>query len=269
MRARYYNPYLMRFINADPMGFSGGMNWYSYAGNSPLMFVDIGGLCPSTTEKKGWFESAWSSVKRETKGAIGPYIDGANNLGVGLERTWAAVWTAPIAIYHGLSVSEWWEVGNSVTAGHENPALKAGWYRENLLTEGIKAGIEVGSMFVGGGLSSVGKVGNFAGKAGTTATTVAAKSTTAASTVTKVSGRAPEFVGGKVGQSGFLRAAEQYLGHGYKEISSGRYVSADGLRQVRFGAHEVKSSQLHGHFEAYDKVGGRIIENTRVNIIGD
>jgi RHS repeat-associated protein len=85
----------------------------------------------------------------------------------------------------------------------------------------------------------------------------------------KVGGRAPEFVGGKITESGFLRSAEKYLGPGYKEVSSGRYVSSDGLRQLRFGAHEVRGTQLHGHFEAYDKVGGRVIENTRVNIIPD
>ena len=27
MRARYYNPYLCRFINPDPAGFTGGLNW--------------------------------------------------------------------------------------------------------------------------------------------------------------------------------------------------------------------------------------------------
>jgi uncharacterized protein RhaS with RHS repeats len=48
MRARYYNPYLMRFINADPIGDSGGMTWYSYAGHRPLLYVDTSGLCPST-----------------------------------------------------------------------------------------------------------------------------------------------------------------------------------------------------------------------------
>ena len=43
MRARYYSPELKRFINADPAGFDGGMNWYAYANNSPLMYVDPDG----------------------------------------------------------------------------------------------------------------------------------------------------------------------------------------------------------------------------------
>ena len=43
MRARYYSPELRRFINADPIGFAGGMNWYQYANNSPLMYVDPSG----------------------------------------------------------------------------------------------------------------------------------------------------------------------------------------------------------------------------------
>jgi hypothetical protein len=86
-----------------------------------------------------------------------------------------------------------------------------------------------------------------------------------------VGGRAPEFVGGRIGQTGFLDAAAKYLGSGYLELSpgTGRYISADGLRQVRFGAHEVRGSGLHGHFEAYGHAGGRVIENTRVDIIGE
>ena len=85
----------------------------------------------------------------------------------------------------------------------------------------------------------------------------------------RIGGRAPEFPGGRIGQTGFLDAAAEYLGPGYREVSPGRYVSADGLRQVRFGAHEVRGPGLHGHFEAYDQAGGRVIENTRVDIIGD
>ncbi len=45
MRARYYNPHLRRFINSDPSGFAGGMNFYAYANGNPLMFIDPSGLC--------------------------------------------------------------------------------------------------------------------------------------------------------------------------------------------------------------------------------
>ena len=44
MRARYYNPIIRRFINADPIGFAGGTNWYLYANGNPIMYVDPSGL---------------------------------------------------------------------------------------------------------------------------------------------------------------------------------------------------------------------------------
>lgn len=46
MRARYYSPYLMRFLNEDPIGFEGGSNWYAYAGGDPIRFSDQSGLSP-------------------------------------------------------------------------------------------------------------------------------------------------------------------------------------------------------------------------------
>jgi RHS repeat-associated protein len=36
MRARYYNPYIKRFINADPSGFEGGLNLYAFADGNPI-----------------------------------------------------------------------------------------------------------------------------------------------------------------------------------------------------------------------------------------
>jgi RHS repeat-associated protein len=83
------------------------------------------------------------------------------------------------------------------------------------------------------------------------------------------SGRALELRGGQLTESGFLRQAEEYLGSGYREVSPGRYISADGTRQVRYGAHEVRSAQHHGHFEAYDHAGDRVVENTVVEIVPD
>jgi RHS repeat-associated protein len=44
MRARYYNPYLCRFINPDPAGFGGGLNWYCYADGNPVNQLDPLGL---------------------------------------------------------------------------------------------------------------------------------------------------------------------------------------------------------------------------------
>jgi RHS repeat-associated protein len=38
MRARYYNPLTMRFLNSDPV--MDGLNWYAYAGGNPINFAD-------------------------------------------------------------------------------------------------------------------------------------------------------------------------------------------------------------------------------------
>jgi len=38
LRARYYNPRLGRFMTEDPI--RDGLNWYTYCGNSPLVFID-------------------------------------------------------------------------------------------------------------------------------------------------------------------------------------------------------------------------------------
>ncbi len=79
--------------------------------------------------------------------------------------------------------------------------------------------------------------------------------------------KAPEFHGGKLSESEFLQSALKYLGKDYRSLPNGRYISKDGLRQVRYGRHEVSSKQHHAHFESYDKPNGRIVENTMVEIV--
>lgn len=84
--------------------------------------------------------------------------------------------------------------------------------------------------------------------------------------------KAPEFLSGVITESTFLDVARQYLGKGYREAEPGRFVSADGLRQVRFGAHETRESELHAHFEAYDGPagsGGKVTETATVQIVPD
>jgi RHS repeat-associated protein len=43
-RARYYDQQTGRFLNEDPLRFAGGMNFYSYVSNNPVLRVDPSGL---------------------------------------------------------------------------------------------------------------------------------------------------------------------------------------------------------------------------------
>ena len=43
-RARYYNPYIGRFLQTDPIGYGDGMNWYNYCGNNSVNRADPSGL---------------------------------------------------------------------------------------------------------------------------------------------------------------------------------------------------------------------------------
>ncbi len=53
-RARYYDPKIGRFITQDPIGFSGGINFFSYVENNPVNFVDPLGLARKRSE--GWWQ---------------------------------------------------------------------------------------------------------------------------------------------------------------------------------------------------------------------
>ena len=46
MRARYYNPYISRFLNPDPSGFASGLNFYLFANGNPISNEDPFGLDP-------------------------------------------------------------------------------------------------------------------------------------------------------------------------------------------------------------------------------
>lgn len=77
MRARYYHPRLMRFINADPIRFDGGMNWYAFANGNPLSFTDPSGFCAHGTNS----EPAFYRLRRESE--PGDYFYPGRNPGEG------------------------------------------------------------------------------------------------------------------------------------------------------------------------------------------
>lgn len=50
-RARYYDPSIGRFISEDPIRFNAETNFYTYASNNPILFIDPWGLCATKTVK--------------------------------------------------------------------------------------------------------------------------------------------------------------------------------------------------------------------------
>lgn len=57
-RARHYDPSIGRFIQRDPIGFRGGLNFYAYVRNNPVNFTDPNGLRPPLPGEGGFDSQA-------------------------------------------------------------------------------------------------------------------------------------------------------------------------------------------------------------------
>jgi uncharacterized protein RhaS with RHS repeats len=71
MRARYYDPTVGRFISEDPSGFSGGINLYEYASDSPTSYYDYTGNGPV------------NFVIGAASGYVTGFVNGARNGNIG------------------------------------------------------------------------------------------------------------------------------------------------------------------------------------------
>jgi RHS repeat-associated protein len=50
-RARYYDYYIGRFLQPDPIGYTAGLNLYTYCGNNPIVLIDPFGLRRKSPEE--------------------------------------------------------------------------------------------------------------------------------------------------------------------------------------------------------------------------
>jgi RHS repeat-associated protein len=78
MRARYYNPYISRFLNPDPSGFAGGLNLYAFAEGNPISNLDPFGL---------W---SWTQTFGVVKG-VGGVFEFAAGASLGIAASWTGV----------------------------------------------------------------------------------------------------------------------------------------------------------------------------------
>ena len=64
-RMRWYNAETGRWLSKDPIGLSGGLNYYVFCGNRPIWSVDFSGCCPEITDVKNDFIPEWINAYNE------------------------------------------------------------------------------------------------------------------------------------------------------------------------------------------------------------
>lgn len=203
LNARYYSPYLCRFINPDPTGFKGGLNWYAYANGNPVTMSDPSGM-GAIGDYTGW---NWLDF-----GSTAPDLNNPFGLSPSAESTstyWnpneyyntAAIWQ------HDINNSYSWPVAGSLDtlvqigagiASFGYFGSGSGYFAANpswQTAPGLLGDIGTGAGFLAGGLSplSFASESIFGGAAGTT---------TADSPMITVLGSGRD-VAPYVGQSGF------------------------------------------------------------------
>jgi len=159
MRARYYNPYICRFLNPDPSGFAGGLNMYAFADGNPISMTDPFGLGAVGDEGGGpsWLSGVgqvWQGYGNAAAGLLGGLwntvahpINTLDNLGNAIAnpaQTGQAIWNG---------------IGNTFNNLTGPDPLAAGQAMGNILI----AGASVAAPFAGAGaVADVGEVGNAA-----------------------------------------------------------------------------------------------------------
>jgi len=173
MGARFYNPYICRFISADPSGFGGGLNFYAAFNGNPASFLDPTGLgAVGNNAGPTWLTGSSATpanlanpfgfnmggITDEPEDWIDKTIDYAesfNGVGNGLNNTVTAMGnTIGLGLYPpGWTWQNWNQAAAPLysTATPANPAATP--YVENLL------GLSAGAVTMAGGVGIWGAAG--------------------------------------------------------------------------------------------------------------
>ena len=84
MNARYYNPFLCRFLNPDPTGFSGGLNFYAYANGNPVSYLDPFGLGAWYDDWGAWVSQQVSTAQTFYDNHLPWVVAGTLNTGISI-----------------------------------------------------------------------------------------------------------------------------------------------------------------------------------------
>ncbi len=82
---RDYNSSLGRYIQSDPIGLSGGLNSYAYAGQNSLSYFDINGLAQCTLKfylNKGNFDGILTCISDIDNSMLQLRAAAGNNIGI-------------------------------------------------------------------------------------------------------------------------------------------------------------------------------------------
>jgi len=141
MRARYYHPWLARFINADPSGFGGGMNMYVFADGNPIMLLDALGLCSHGggsywSDTKSYWSGFGAGAVAGLSGLASSYANVLTNTSTAASNAYgaatsghfgAAISSSISNAYHdtGNAYNAWQQSGGYINANSAGQAVGA------------------------------------------------------------------------------------------------------------------------------------------------
>ena len=282
VRFRHYDPTpgMCRWLERDPAGYQDGPSLYSYLGRSPVDAMDPYGLLSrhafdprdpnirneflarngiSRFESYGVRNGNHEVQPAVRDGREGWYLRRYDDEGHLVESRWVFSDVIKLACH-----ADWWVANNETEIQRRVAGALLNSYLEqavgNLDTGAQVAGTVVllavpgpEDLIIAGAVAKLARAESIAARG-------------AVSYLGDAGKRAPEFAADRLHEDEVLDRALDYLGPGYREASPGRYISKDGRRQFRYGAHETRNPVMHhAHFEALDDAG-RVIENSRVEI---